>query len=480
MSITILGLGPGNPEHLTREAWALWEGATEVYLRTERHPTVAGLPAHLQVHSFDRLYEEMETFEAVYAAITERVLALGQRPQGVLYAVPGHPWVGEATTARIVAQAQVGGQAVRVVEGLSFLEPAWTALGLDPLSGLQLVDALDLARQHHPQVVLEQPVLVGQLYSRWLASEVKLTLMACYPDDHPVMLVQALSTPTAQVRSLPLYELDRQADLDHLSSLLVPPLGRPGSLLALQEVVAHLRAPEGCPWDREQTHRSLRPEMMEELYEALQALDEGDEEKLREELGDLLLEACLQMQIAADEGEFLPPEVVSGVVEKLVRRHPHVFGGEEVSGPGQVLRNWEESKRLERGDRGYADMLNGVPTALPALAQCQAYQKRVARVGPSVPLEGALALWLQGLVSAGPTDGPGQREAWLGQALFGLAGLAQRWGVDAESVLREANRAFAHEFHQAADAVERGEAQWSGVTWHGLLPDQQAWADREA
>ncbi|MGC8838844.1 MAG: SAM-dependent methyltransferase, partial [Anaerolineae bacterium] len=178
MGITILGLGPGNPSLLTREAWALLEAADEVYLRTAQHPTVEGLPPGLRIYSFDDLYEAAQTFDEVYEAIARRVLDLGQRPQGVLYAVPGHPWVGEATTRRILALAREAGIPVRIVEGLSFLEPTFSALALDPLDGLQVVDALDLARQHHPQVVPERPVLVGQLYSRPLASDVKLTLMA--------------------------------------------------------------------------------------------------------------------------------------------------------------------------------------------------------------------------------------------------------------------------------------------------------------
>lgn len=470
MSITILGLGPGNPAHLTREAWALLEEASEIYLRTARHPTVEGLPTHLQVHTFDHLYEQAETFEQVYEAIAQEVVTLGKRPEGVIYAVPGHPWVGEATTPRILALAQEAGISVQVVEGLSFLEPTFSALGLDPLDGLQVVDALDLARQHYPQVVLERPLLVGQLYSRQLASDVKLTLMACYPDEHPVILMRAVGTAGAEKRRLPLLELDRQRDVDHLTCLLVPPRDAPGSVLALQEVVAHLRAPEGCPWDREQTHQSLRSELLEEAYEALQALDEEDTEKLREELGDLLLEVLLQMQIAADEGEFQPPDVVAGIVGKLMRRHPHVFGEVNVSGSAEVIRNWEEAKRLERGDRGFGDMLNGIPKALPALAQCQAYQKRVARVGPALPSPEEALAWLRQEAGREPDRAMETRAAFLARLLFAVTALAQAWGLDAESVLREGNRAFAAAFAQTAAAVERREARWDETPWERLLP----------
>ncbi|MGC8837323.1 MAG: MazG family protein, partial [Anaerolineae bacterium] len=289
-------------------------------------------------------------------------------------------------------------------------------------------------------------------------------------DEHPVTLVRAVGTSQAIVRQIPLFELDRQPDLDHLTCLLVPPLDAPGSVLALQEVVAHLRAPEGCPWDREQTHASLRPELLEETYEVLQAIDEDDTGKLREELGDLLLEVCLQMQIAADEGEFRPTEVVAGIVQKLVRRHPHVFGEVEVSGSGEVIRNWEETKRRERGDRGFADMLNSVPRTLPALAQCQSYQKRAARVGPALPpAEEALA-WLAREAAQRPQETPGDRARYLTRLLFGAVALAQAWGMDAESLLREANGAFRTAFAEAARAVERGEARWEAFPWEALVP----------
>src|SRR5437763_14177254 len=129
MAIVIVGLGPGHPDQLTREAWQVLSQASEVYVRTARHPTLAGLPPALSVHSFDDIYESVQQFEQVYAAIAERVLALGQRPEGVVYAVPGHPAIGEATVGLIRAEAAKAGVPVRMVSGLSFVEPARMALG---------------------------------------------------------------------------------------------------------------------------------------------------------------------------------------------------------------------------------------------------------------------------------------------------------------------------------------------------------------
>ena len=177
MTITIVGLGPGDPAQLTREAWDVLSAAGEVYLRTARHPTVAGLPAGLGVHSFDEVYEQAGAFDQVYQTIAARVLELGARPQGVVYAVPGHPMVAEATVQLIRARLAESGAAPRIVAGLSFIEPVLAALNVDALPTLQLADALDLAAKHHPAFHPDAPALVAQLYSPLIAGDVKLTLM---------------------------------------------------------------------------------------------------------------------------------------------------------------------------------------------------------------------------------------------------------------------------------------------------------------
>jgi tetrapyrrole methylase family protein / MazG family protein len=382
--ITILGLGPGGPGLLTREAWDVLSAANEIYLRTARHPTRDGLPASLTVHAFDDIYEAAETFEEVYRRIVDRVIELGRRPEGVVYAVPGHPRVGEATVEQIVRRAGEMGLPVRVVAGLSFVEPVLAALDVDALPGLAVVDALDLAGRAHPSFGPDSPALVAQIYSLGLASDVKLTLMNQYPDDHRVALVHAAGTPEVKVEWTPLFEVDRSPGIAHLTALYVPAVARPGGFETIQNTIAHLRGPQGCPWDQEQTHQTLRTNLMEEAYEALAALDSGDPDLLREELGDLLLQVVLQTQIAIDEGEFQMKDVIAGINDKLIRRHPHVFGEVKVSGSAEVVVNWEKLKAQERAEspgKAGNGILSSVPAALPALLQAHTYQSRVARVG---------------------------------------------------------------------------------------------------
>lgn len=446
--ITILGLGPGPSDWLTREAWRVLESATEIHLRTARHPTVADLPAHLARHSFDHLYEQATEFEEVYAAIVAEVLRLGARPEGALYAVPGHPSVGEATVQAIRAQAAERGLPVRLVAGLSFIEPTLAALNVDALPNLQLADALEVATRHHPLFHPDAPVLIAQLYSPALASDVKLTLMAQYPDEHEVTLVHAVGTPDERLERVPLFEIDQSDHIAHLTALFVPPLPQASSLEAFQDTITHLRAPDGCPWDREQTHQTLRAHLLEETYEALAALDADDPDALREELGDLLLQIVMHAVIAAENGDFNLAEVIAQVRAKIIRRHPHVFGTVQVDGAGQVLQNWEAIKAAERqSKKKTAGLLSGVPLGLPALAQALEYQARAARVGFDWPQVGEVMAkareeWAE-LEAATTAD---HRAEEFGDLLFVLVNWARWLKIDPESALREANAKFARRF----------------------------------
>lgn len=443
-SLTIVGLGPGNPEHLTREAWGLFLEADEVYLRTSRHPTVAALPAHLKLRSFDDLYESIEDFGLLYEEIARQILTLGRRPQGVIYAVPGHPLVGETSVLHILARAGQDGLALRVVAGLSFVEPVLTALQIDGLNGLQLADATELAALHHPPLDPDHPALVGQLYSRRLAGDVKLTLMNAYPEDHPVTLVRAAGTHGQVTETVPLYALDHGAATDHLTTLYVPPLAHVGGLASLQETVARLRAPDGCPWDREQTHESLRPHLLEEAYEVLAALDSDPDrapDRLCEELGDLLMQIAMHVQIATEHSTFRFADVIGRIDQKLKNRHPHVFGDVKVRDAREVLRNWEAIKARERASNGDVagpgSSLEGIPATLPALARAQSLGERAARAGFDWPdADGVLTKLDEEVAELRGRDLLVERERELGDVLFTLVNLARWLGVDAESALR--------------------------------------------
>jgi tetrapyrrole methylase family protein / MazG family protein len=447
-ALTIAGLGPGDASLLTLEAHRVLAAAPEVWLRTSRHPTVAGLPSGPRYESFDDVYESGASFDEVYETIVSRVLELAARPEGVVYAVPGHPLFGEATVAELLRRAEDAGMSTRVVAGVSFLDAAAAALRVDPLDGgLLVLDALALAggRSLAPQ----RPALIAQVYDQRTASHAKLALLERYPGDHPVRVVLAAGTQDERTVDAPLAELDRVVTFDHLATLYVPPLvpfEDLRSFAGLRAVVAQLRNPEGgCPWDLEQTHETLKRFLMEEAYEALDALDEGDAARLAEELGDLLMQVVLHAQVAEDEGTFTIEDVLASITAKLVRRHPHVFGDVTVAGAAEVIRNWEELKKDERGDR---PLLDAVPKAMPALAQASAVLGRSEKAGfGAPPLDPARAVESLDRLARHEHDG----EAELGELLLAVVALARAADIDAEEALRGAIR-------RVRDAVAEREA----------------------
>jgi tetrapyrrole methylase family protein / MazG family protein len=468
--ITLLGLGPGDPVKLTREAWDVLGSTGEVWLRTEQHPTVAGLPASAKIHSFDAFYEAGKSFEDVYAAIVNKVLELGLRAEGVVYAVPGDPFVAEATCPAIVKRARTLNLPLKVVSGISFLEPVFAALGLDPYPRLTLVDALELSQAHIPTFPPDTPVLIAQIYSRMVAAEVKMTLNAIYPDEHPVRLVHAAGTKDELVEDIPLYEMDRSEHIGLLTVLYLPALSEGTAFEAFQEIVAHLRAPDGCPWDREQTHRSLRSHLLDEAYETLEAMDSEEPAKMAEEFGDLLLQIVLNAQIASEEGEFSMADVLKGIYDKIIHRHPHVFGNIQVDGVKGVLQNWEKLKADERQANGESEkgLLDGIPLALPALIQAQEYQDRAARIGFDWPeIGGVLEKIIEEIQEVREAANDDELAAELGDLFFALVNLARWKKVDAESALRGTNIRFKKRFGY----VEAG-AKKQGKKLHEMTLDE--------
>ncbi len=480
-AITILGLGPGRWDDLTLQARALLEQAasdnTTVYFHTLIHPIIEPLKReipNLRMESFDSFHTELSDWNTLYQRIAEKICTLAEHHPPVLYTVPGHPLIGEDSVKLILRQARHRGLSTRIVAGLSFLEPVCAALELDPLTaGAQIMDATTLAALRTDEiagkVIPTIPLLVVQLYNRRLASAVKLALSECYPGEWPVKLMQAAGVDNSEtgetVFEIPLHELDRTSFANHLSTLYVPPLDEMKAL-RLPETLRYItmrlrRDPDGCPWDRQQTHQSLTRYVIEETYEVVEALEENNMEKLAEELGDLLLQVYLHAEIARQDGDFSIGDVFEYVNAKLIRRHPHVFGQLEVDNAGQVVQNWEVIKRQERIDAGKdvktESVLDGVPLAAPALIVSQEYQKRVARTGFDFPdVQGALEKLTEELQELQEATTPEHQREEMGDVLFMVAEVARILRIDAEEALRLSNRKFKQRF-QAMERVIREE-----------------------
>jgi tetrapyrrole methylase family protein/MazG family protein len=450
MTLTIVGLGPGHIDDLTRRAWRVLEAAKVVYLRTTQHPCVPDLPAGAEYRSFDDIYELTADFQQIYSTIVERVLEAAAA-DNVVYAVPGDPSVGESTVTRLLVKA--GDLKIEVISGVSFVEPTLRLLHMDALDGLQVHDAIDIAAMHHPPINPDYAALLGQVYNRAVASDLKLTLMNQYPDEFTVYLVHGVGTSQEQMEKVPLFEIDRSPHIQHLTSLYLPALGNMSSFEQFQEIIAHLRAPEGCPWDRKQTHLSLRKYLLEEAHEVLEAIDAEDVDALREELGDLLLQVVLHTQIATEEGEFRMGDVLSYLNQKMIRRHPHVWGDVTVNGAQEVVTNWEAIKRSERGEQRES-LLDSVPKGLPALLQAHEYTAKAAKPGFDWPrIDDVLAKVREELDEVLNATDDEHRAEEMGDLLFVIVNWARWLNIEPETALRQANAKFYRRFCYIEESV---------------------------
>ncbi len=298
-----------------------------------------------------------------------------------------------------------------------------------------------------------------------MASEVKLTLSAHYPDEHEVVLIHGAGTTNQVIERTPLYGIDRSDLLAHLTTLFVPALPYASTLAALAETVAHLRGPDGCPWDQEQTRQSMRATFLEEASEVLEALDDEDVPAICEELGDMLYHLVMQSQIALEQDEFRLTDVIAGIDAKLKRRHPHVWGDWQVADSNEVIRNWEKIKDEERqGAEARPSLLDNMPSAMPSLARAQKMQGRVKRVGFDWPdISGVVAKVTEEINEVNAAGKMKDHEHEVGDLIFAVVNWARWLGVDAESALRMANRRFERRFRVVEDLAEQRNSELSSL-----------------
>ncbi|MEO8539606.1 MAG: nucleoside triphosphate pyrophosphohydrolase [bacterium] len=453
MTIHIVGLGPGDPRHVTVETRELLAAGFPVILRTRHHPSALSLAPGAS--DCDDLYGLGSSFDDVYAAVAARVMQAAVAGD-VVFAVPGHPLFAERSVVMLLATAEKAGVAAHVYPAVSFLDLAASALRLD-LGALQVCDATGL------RIDPRRPALIHQLYDRETVSALKLSLLEFLPGDHQVTVLSALGTPAEAIRKVSLAELDHRA-FGYLDTLFVPPIEALDDLRRMDgliDVVARLHAPDGCPWDREQTHESLRPHLLEETYEALEAIDRDDSQSITEELGDVLLQVLMHAEVGARNDSFVLADVVEHIAKKLIRRHPHVFGDGTASTSEEVYQNWEQLKKAEKPR---ASILDGVPLSLPALAASQSIQGRARRVGFDWPdIEGPLEKLREEIGEFAHADGAAEQADEFGDILFVLVNIGDHLGVDAEQALRGANAKFRRRF----GTVERLAAS-SGVDLRNL------------
>jgi tetrapyrrole methylase family protein/MazG family protein len=446
--VTVVGLGPGGHEHVTVETLRAIERVPHRYLRTGRHPSADLVPG---AATFDELYESADRFEDVYAAIVEALVAAASEHGEVLFAVPGSPLVLERSVRLLLADDRV---TCDVLPAMSFLDVAWARLGIDPVeAAVRLVDGHEFATAAAGST---GALLITHTHADWVLSDIKLAAEEAAGDER-VVILQRLGTPDERIVETTWSELDRAVQADHLTCVYVPALGAPvgAGYVRFHQLARTLR--EQCPWDREQTHATLVPYLVEETFElvdALGAYDEDDpatEDALIEELGDLLYQIEFHATIAEQAGRFSIADVTAGIHDKLVHRHPHVFGDVAADDAGTVIANWEQIKRAEKGRTSVFD---GVARSLPALAYVQQLARKAAKVGFDWPdVEGPLAKVDEELAELREAIASGDEARVadeLGDLVVAAVNVARHAHVDAELAAREA----AGKFRRRFEAVE--------------------------
>jgi tetrapyrrole methylase family protein / MazG family protein len=457
--VRVVGLGPGDADLLTQRSLQLLSESPVVRLRTRIHPAA---DAFLDIVSYDDWYERADSFDELYDAIAKDLIALAvASPSGeVLYCVPGSPVVAERTVELLRASSEI---TLICEPAVSVIDVACAALGRDPMtSGLRILDALDSSEPLRGP----GPLLILQTFSR----EVLAILADRVPEDTTVTVLHHLGLGDQVIAEMPAHELVTFDAVDHLTSVWIEGLRTAGA--AMDDLVDFMRRlRRECPWDQEQTHASLTRHLLEESYEALDALEtfvrlegEGNESDddvahVEEELGDLLFQIVFHAELGDEEERFNLATVADAVRDKLTGRHPHVFGDVTVSGSEEVAARWEMLKRDEKGRESITD---GIAWQLPALilytkllrkAALVDLRARDAEASRTLALNALGALSLDDREVDDAVSSSDVADAW-GDALSALVEMAQWAGVDLEGVLRERSLRLRDEIRAAEIAVK--------------------------
>ncbi|MDL2258658.1 nucleoside triphosphate pyrophosphohydrolase [Eubacteriales bacterium OttesenSCG-928-K08] len=458
--LTIIALS--TPNSISQSGLEACAKANKLFVQTAQTPCMQPLlQKNICFETMDELYECANDFDELNSAITERLIkSCANCPTA--YAVPGGLTKNVSTLAEL---ARASGVDVEFVAGAGYAQAAATAAGL-------FADALTTcAANALPELIDTRNFLfIEELDTFLRAGEVKLLLLEHYPNAFELYFCRMGESGEYNTKRIKLFELDRQADYHATTVILLPPvkmleLERFG-YRELEDVTRQLRAPGGCPWDAEQTHESLKKALIEECYEVLDAIDQQDDDALCEELGDVLLQCVFHAQIASGQGRFNEKDMTTGIVNKLIYRHPHVFASGQAKTSGEVIEKWEELKKKEKHFETQTQVLEAVPKNLPALMRADKIQKKAAQVG--FDWENAMEALPKLREELAELDaalfGEGDPAEEFGDLLFAAVNVARLLGFDAEQLLQQANAKFTERFAKMEALASSNDKKLSDLT----------------
>lgn len=466
--IKIVGLGPGAPESLTIGAVEALENSKNLYFRTEKHPTVDYLKKRLEsFNTCDNYYEEGHSFDEVYSNIAKNIIKEYKKSGELVYAVPGHPLVAERSVVNLINLCKENDIEYKILPAVSFIDAMMDRLQIDPIEGLKVIDAFDIKNQ-----ILDKRIgtIITQVYNPLIASEVKLELLEYYNDETEIYYVRAAGIEGEEsIRKIPIYELDMQEDIDYLTSVYIPKdVNNKKDFYDLIHTIEMLRGEDGCSWDREQTHESIKNSLLEEAYEVVEAIEDENIDGLIEELGDVLLQVVFHSVIGKEDGYFNVSDVIETITNKMIYRHPHVFKNKTDATSDEVLDSWDELKKKEKNYETLAEEINGIAKTLPSLTKAHKVQKKVSKVGFDFEnINEAIKKIEEEIREVLDVYKDNNREKIIdemGDLLFACVNLSRLLNVDEEEALNKSTKKFIKRFKFIEDNILKQGKDFNNVT----------------
>ncbi len=451
--IYVIGLGPGNIGSLTLDAVEKIKDGNKLYVRTEKHPTVEYLKNNkIEYSTYDYIYETEDGFLDVYETISEDLIQKAKEYGIINYCVPGHPMVAEKSVSLLLEKEENENVEIEIISGLSFIEPMISSVGIDPIDGLKIIDGLDISNQ---TVDINTDNLITQIYNTMRASDLKLELMDIYGDEYEIYVIKSAGIENEEKKiKIPLYELDRIDWIDYLTSIYIPKMSKDKKekydIYDLMSIMDKLRSEDGCEWDRNQDHNSLRQYVIEEAYEVVDAIESDDSDELTDELGDLLLQVIFNSQIGSEEGTFNFYDVTTSICEKLIRRHPAIFPNYLDEYADEKSESWNDIKAKEKNINTYTDRMKSVTKGLPALMKSVKVQNRAKDVGFDwTDFRGALDKIDEELIEVKKElddNNIDKLEEEIGDLMFSVVNLSRFFNINPENALNITINKFINRF----------------------------------
>jgi len=447
--IIIGGMGTSSIEHITLKTQKAILGAQKIYMRTSMHKSAKDIISmRSDAVSFDYIYENSQNFEQVYEKISDLLIEQAYE-NDVLYLVPGSAVFAEKSVQLTLKKAADKDIKTEILPSVSFLDSIFSSMKADAAHNVKILNALELKTDDFDK---NSVIIICQIYDNFTASEVKIKMMDYYDENKTVYIIQNAGEEDCSVIKTELFNLDRCFEFDHMSSLYIP--ADEGinlrDMRSLKEIMDKLRSKDGCSWDKQQTHESLKPYIIEECYEVIDAIEKQDKNMLCEELGDVLLQIYLHAKIAEEEKIFDIRDVYEAIIKKMLNRHPHVFESKKNYTAEKVEKEWEAIKLKEKGYKNISESISKMPKHLPALIYASRVQDKAKKSGFDFENKEQIYEKLREetgeFIEAVKSEQTDYIKEELGDILFSLVNISRFVNVDSEDALKAATKKFIDRF----------------------------------